>query len=97
MSLGHQVVQQILREVKSKERMKRMEHRKSVGSLLSLILASGMTQEAIAEELGLCQAQISRYLHKQATPKKAAIEELVRLAKERNIKKLPPMNGWAKH
>jgi predicted XRE-type DNA-binding protein len=96
MSLGQQVVQQLLREVKNRQDLKILQHRRAVGDLITLLLASGMTQIEIAEQLHCGQPTVSRYLSGKLSPSKKMAEALITLAKKRNIRrKIPTLNGWA--
>jgi predicted transcriptional regulator len=96
MSLGPKIVRQLLREVKEGKERKTMAYREKVRTVLELVIDSGMTQEEIAEELCLSQAQISRYITAQATPKPATVKGMVRLAEECQVE-IPFSNGWAKN
>lgn len=86
--LGRQALREILQQVKAEKLRARKQ---AAHTIIQTLLQAGMTQQQIANGIGISQASISDALAGKRTPKATTLTCLLHLARNRSIE-LPELD-----
>jgi predicted transcriptional regulator len=91
---GQRVVQELRREEISKREHVRRVRIDAAQKMIKALLRYGLTQEMIADEIGLHQSVISRYLNGSNPPTIPTLKSLFDLSQRCELKIYRLTNGW---